>query len=77
MDHQVVRTHRLEVPAGGVIKAAQLDAKLDATKAAAVADVTGTAGATYTATEQALINSTKAQLNALLAALRAAGIINP
>lgn len=73
-------TNRLDVTANGVINSAQLDgkltAKLTATKGAAVTDVTGTAGATYTATEQALVNSTKTQLNALLASLRAAGIIS-
>lgn len=45
-------------------------------KASAVTDVTGTAGATYTAAEQTLINSLKTQLNALLAALRTAGVIS-
>lgn len=69
-------TNRLDVTANGVINSAQLDGKLTATKGAAVTDVTGTAGATYTATEQALVNSTKTQLNALLASLRAAGIIS-
>ena len=43
--------------------------------AAAVANVTGTAGATYTAAEQTIVNSLVAQLNAALAALREAGII--
>lgn len=42
---------------------------------AAVADVTGTAGGTYTATEQGVINENKAQINALLASLRASGLI--
>lgn len=42
---------------------------------AAVADVTGTAGAVYTATEQTMLNDLKAQLNALLARLRAPGVI--
>ncbi len=43
----------------------------------AVADVTGTAGATYTATEQALVNSLKTQLNLLLARMRTHGLIAP
>lgn len=42
---------------------------------AAVADVSGTAGGTYTATEQGVINDTVTALNALLAELRTAGII--
>lgn len=42
---------------------------------AAITDVTGTAGGTYTATEQTLINSLKTQLNLALAALRKANII--
>lgn len=42
----------------------------------AVASVaTANAGATYTATEQALINELKTQVNALLAELRDAGIL--
>lgn len=47
------------------------------TRQAAVADATGTAGATYTATEQAMLNGLKAQLNALLARLRTHGLIAP
>lgn len=42
---------------------------------AGIADEAATAGATYTATEQAMINSLKTKLNAALAALRSAGII--
>jgi hypothetical protein len=45
------------------------------TPAAGVANVTGTAGGTYTATEQAMINANAAAINAILAALRAANII--
>ena len=42
----------------------------------AVASVaTADAGGTYTATEQALVNENKAQLNALIASLRTIGII--
>lgn len=44
-------------------------------RGAAVADVTGTAGAAYTATEQGMINSLKTQLNLALARLRAHGLI--
>ena len=42
---------------------------------AAVADVAGTAGGTYTSTEQDTINENKSQINALLAELRTLGII--
>lgn len=42
---------------------------------AGITDVTGTAGGTYTATEQTLINDLKAKVNALLAAAREAGLI--
>lgn len=41
----------------------------------AIADVTGTAGSSYTATEQAMINTLKAQLNTLLAYLRSNGLL--
>ena len=41
----------------------------------AVSNVAGSAGGTYTATEQGIINSLVTQLNALLAGLRDAGII--
>lgn len=41
----------------------------------AVADVTGTVGATYTATEQGILSACQNRINALLAALRDAGII--
>jgi hypothetical protein len=44
-------------------------------QAVAVADVTGTAGATYTATEQTMINDLKAQLNSLMANLRTSGAL--
>lgn len=47
-----------------------------ATQAAAVADVASAdADATYGAEEQALLNECKDQLNAALAALRAAGLM--
>jgi hypothetical protein len=46
-------------------------------RGAAVTDVVGTAGATYTATEQAMINSLVNQLNSALARLRAHGLIAP
>ena len=39
------------------------------------ADITATAGGTYTGTEQTLINDLKARVNTLLAACRSAGII--
>ncbi len=42
---------------------------------AAVADVAATAGTTYTAAEQALINELRAKLNSVLAALRSRGVI--
>lgn len=45
------------------------------TPAAAIANVSGTAGATYTATEQGIINANVTAINAVLAALRAANII--
>lgn len=41
----------------------------------AVTDVAGTAGGTYTATEQGIINDTVTAVNALLAELRTLGII--
>lgn len=40
-----------------------------------IADVTGTAGGTYTATEQTMINDLKARVNALLAVIKAAGLM--
>jgi hypothetical protein len=43
--------------------------------AAAVTNVAGTAGGTYTATEQGIINNSVTAINAILAALRAANII--
>jgi hypothetical protein len=43
--------------------------------AAAISNVTGTAAATYGLPEQAILNDTVARLNAVLAALRDAGII--
>jgi hypothetical protein len=45
------------------------------TPAAAIANVTGSAGATYTATEQGILNNAVTAINAALAALRAANII--
>jgi hypothetical protein len=42
-----------------------------------IADVTGTADATYSANEVTLVNDLKAALNAALAALRAAGVVKP
>lgn len=42
---------------------------------AAVASVAGTASATYTATEQGVINSLVTTVNALLAVCRDAGLI--
>jgi hypothetical protein len=45
------------------------------TPAAAIANVTGSAGATYTTTEQGIINANVTAVNAILAALRAANII--
>lgn len=45
------------------------------TPAAAIAVVSGSAGATYTATEQGIINAQTTAINAILAALRAANII--
>jgi hypothetical protein len=42
---------------------------------AAVADVSGTADATYSGNEVTMINSLRDQLNALLARVRAHGII--
>lgn len=41
----------------------------------AIADVPGTAGAAYTAAEQAIINSQTEKINAILAALRNKRII--
>jgi hypothetical protein len=53
-------------------------ALLTALPTAAVANVaTADADATYGAPEAALINELKVQLNALLAALRTAGIVTP
>lgn len=43
--------------------------------AAAIPPVAGSAGATYTATEQGIINATATAVNAVIAALRAANII--
>ncbi|MBP2370229.1 hypothetical protein [Pseudonocardia parietis] len=43
--------------------------------AAAITDVSGSAGATFTAAEQAIVNDLVAKVNAILAALRAAGKI--
>ena len=45
------------------------------TPSAAIANVSGTAGATYTATEQGIVNAQTTAINAILAALRAANII--
>lgn len=45
------------------------------TPAAAISNVAGTAGATYTVTEQGILNSAVTALNAALAALRAANVI--
>lgn len=42
---------------------------------AAIANVSGTAGGTYTATEQALITSLQTAVNGILAALRSNGTI--
>lgn len=42
---------------------------------AAIANVAGSAGGTYTATEQGIINNLVTALNAALAALRRANII--
>lgn len=41
----------------------------------APANLTGNAGATYTTAEQGMINALNAQVNALLAALKTAGVI--
>lgn len=46
-----------------------------ATHGGPIADVSGTAGATYTAAEQTLINSLATNMNEALAALRSANII--
>lgn len=43
--------------------------------AGAIANVSGSAGATFTASEQAIVNDLVAKVNAILAALRAAGKI--
>lgn len=43
--------------------------------AAAIANVAGSAGGTYTATEQGIINASATAVNAILAALRAANVI--
>ena len=43
--------------------------------AAAIGNVSGSAGATYTATEQGIVNTQTTAINAILAALRAANII--
>jgi hypothetical protein len=43
--------------------------------AAAIANVAGTAAATYGATEQGILNNTVTAVNAILAALRRANII--
>lgn len=42
---------------------------------AAVANVAGSAGGTFTATEQGIVNAQTAAINALLAVLRDVGII--
>lgn len=41
----------------------------------AITTPTGTAGATYTATEQAMINANQAAIAAILAVMRDAGLI--
>lgn len=41
----------------------------------AIATLAGTAGATYTATEQGIINAQQAAINAMLAVMRDAGLI--
>lgn len=43
---------------------------------AAVTPVSGSAGGTYTGTEQALINSTKTQLNELIVKLQTLGLLS-
>jgi hypothetical protein len=45
------------------------------TPAAAISNVTGSAGGTYTATEQGIVNNSVTAINAILAALRDANII--
>jgi hypothetical protein len=45
------------------------------TPAATIAAVSGTAGATYTATEQGIVNANVTAVNAIIAALKAANII--
>lgn len=45
------------------------------TPGAAINTVSGSAGATYTATEQGILNNAVTALNAVLVALRAANII--
>lgn len=42
---------------------------------AAIPDITQTADATYDATEQAMLNALKADVNAILAVLRSANLI--
>jgi hypothetical protein len=44
-------------------------------RGASVTAVTGTAGATYTATEQAMINNLKTAVNALIERLEAHGLV--
>lgn len=57
---------------------AAIDAGAPTTPAAAVAAVASAdADVTYGAEEQALVNETKAQLNAVIAALKAAGLMLP
>ena len=41
----------------------------------AITPVSGSAGATYTATEQGIVNNTVTAVNAIISALRAANII--
>lgn len=53
------------------------DTQVVGARAAAVADVTGTAGGSYTATEEGMINDLKAAVNSLLAKLRTHGLIAP
>lgn len=45
-------------------------------KATTVAAASGTIGATYTTTEQATITNLQTQFNALLAALKTAGVVS-
>lgn len=53
----------------------QFDEDTDAeTYHAAIANVTGTAGATYTATEQGIVNALVTAVNAINATLKQAGL---